>query len=115
MSRIKRKFTAEFKTKLVLEVLAGEKDLNSIAVENKLQPNLLRRWKMEFLANASAAFEDKKEANLVEKLKEKEREIAAYQRKVGQLTMETDWLKKKSVELYGPDYETIFSPRPTKK
>ena len=53
MSRSRRNFSAEFKTNLVLQLLKGEKELNVLAVENDIQPNLLRNWKKEFLANAS--------------------------------------------------------------
>lgn len=42
MSRTRRNFSAEFKSDLVLEVLKGEKELNVIATENNIQPNLLR-------------------------------------------------------------------------
>ena len=47
MSRTRRHFTAKFKSDLVIELLKGEKDLNALAVENKIQPNLLRNWKRE--------------------------------------------------------------------
>ena len=63
MSRIRRNFTAQFKAKLVLEALKGEKDINTIATENDIQPNLLRNWKKEFLDNASVVFDDKREEN----------------------------------------------------
>ena len=53
MSRTRRNFTAQFKAKLVLEVLKGEKDINTIATENSIQPNLLRNWKKEFLGNST--------------------------------------------------------------
>lgn len=49
MSRTRRNFSAKFKSKLVIELLKGEKDLNTIATENNIQPNLLRNWKKEFL------------------------------------------------------------------
>ena len=55
MSRSRRNFSAEFKTNLVLQLLKGEKELNVLAVENDIQPNLLRNWKKEFLTNASLA------------------------------------------------------------
>ena len=86
MSRQRRNFSAQFKSDLVIELLKGEKDLNTLAVENNIQPNLLRNWKKEFLDNASAVFDDKREDNLKEK--------AEYAKKVGQLTMQVDWLKK---------------------
>ena len=83
-----------------------------LATENQIQPNLLRNWKKEFLANASLAFDNKREDNLREKLAEERKEKAAYAKKVGQLTMQVDWLKKKSEEVVGPDYESKFSPKP---
>ena len=94
MSRQRRNFSAKFKSDLVIELLKGEKDLNTLATENNIQPNLLRNWKKEFLNNASAVFDDKREVNLKEKLAEERKEKAEYAKKVGQLTMQVDWLKK---------------------
>ena len=108
----RRNFSAKFKSDLVLEVLKGEKELNVIATENGIQPNLLRNWKKEFLEKASVVFDDTREENLKEKLSEERKEKAAYAKKVGQLTMQVDWLKKKSEEMLGPDYESKFSPKP---
>ena len=112
MSRSRRNFSAEFKTNLVLQLLKGEKELNVLAVENDIQPNLLRNWKKEFLANASLAFDNKLKDNLRDNLAEERKDNAEYAKKVGQLTMQVDWLKKKSEEVVGPDYESKFSPKP---
>ena len=112
MSRSRRNFSAEFKTNLVLQLLKGEKELNVHAVENDIQPNLLRNWQKEFLANVSLAFDNKREDNRREKLAEERKEKAEYAKKVGQLTMQFDWLKKKSEEVVGPDYKSKFSPKP---
>ena len=49
MSRQRRNFSAQFKSDLVIELLKGEKDLNTLAVENNIQPNLPRNWKKESL------------------------------------------------------------------
>ena len=100
MSRSRRNFSAEFKTNLVLQLLKGEKELNVLAVENDIQPNLLRNWKKEFLANASLAFDNKREDNLREKLAEERKEKAEYAKKVSQLTMQVDWLKKNLKKLW---------------
>lgn len=94
MSRTRRNFSAKFKSDLVLEVLKGEKERNVIATENGIQPNLLRNWKKEFLEKASVVFDDTREENLKEKLSEERKEKEAYAKKVGQLTMQVDWLKK---------------------
>jgi transposase-like protein len=112
MSRTRRNFSAEFKSSLVLEALKGEKDINTIATENNIQPNLLRNWKKEFLEKAAIVFDDSREDNLREKLVAERKEKAEYAKKVGQLTMQVDWMKKKSEEILGPDYESKFSPKP---
>ena len=94
MSRTRRNFSAKFKSELVIELLKGEKDLNTIATENNIQPNLLRNWKKEFLDKTSVVFDDTREDNLKEKLALERKEKAKYAKKVGQLTMQVDWLKK---------------------
>ncbi|MGF7012134.1 transposase-like protein [Lachnospiraceae bacterium PF1-22] len=40
MSRTKRTFTAEFKTKIVLEVIEGRRTINEIASVHSLHPNI---------------------------------------------------------------------------
>ena len=50
-------YSPQFKAKLVLEVLSGEKELGTIAHENGINPNMPRGWKREFLDKASAVFE----------------------------------------------------------
>lgn len=86
MSRTRRNFSAKFKSELVIELLKGEKDLNTIATENNIQPNLLRNWKKEFLDKASVVFDDTREDNLKEKLALERKEKAEYAKKVGLLT-----------------------------
>ena len=82
MSRQRRNFNAKFKSDIVIELLKGEKDLNTLANENNIQPNLLRNWKKEFLSNASAAFDDSRDEGLREdKLAEERKEKAAYAKK----------------------------------
>lgn len=107
MSRSRRNSSAEFKTNLVFQLLKGEKELNVLAVENDIQPNLLRNRKKEFLTNASLAFDNKREDNLREKLAEERKEKAEYAKKVGQLTMQVVWLKK-NLKKYGFLYLTAI-------
>ena len=95
-----------------MELLRGEKELTVIASENEIAPNQIRNWKAEFLENAAAAFDDKKSENLKAELKGKESETDTLYKKVGQLTTQVDWLKKKSEELFGPDWESKYTPRP---
>jgi uncharacterized protein YjcR len=73
----------------------GEKELNVIAAENGIAPNQIRNWKAEFLKNAAAAFDDKRAEELKADLKDKEHETDTLYKKVGRLTTQVDWLKKK--------------------
>ena len=105
----KKSYTAEFKAQVVLEVLREEKTLSEIATEHELNPNQIRNWKREFLERAPSVFEEskaKKEA--VRREKEAADEKAAMLKTIGQLTLERDFLKKKSIERFGPDYEKKF-------
>ena len=90
--------SAEFKTQVVLEVLREEATVNEIAAKYGVHPVMVSRWKQEFLARASEVF--KKGPTDAEKELEKERRhVAELERKVGQLTYDVDWLKKKSDEI----------------
>ena len=106
----RRQFTAEFKTKMILELLREEQNLSEIATKNDISPNQLRNWKIEFLENATKAFsgsKQEKDARQAERATQEEKqELMA---KVGQLTIENDWLKKKSAQVFGPDYEKKFN------
>jgi transposase-like protein len=109
----KRNFTPEYKAKIVLELLKEEKQLNEIAAEESINPNQLRAWRKEFLENAPKVFSgNKDEREQKQKAAELQDERQELMAKVGQLTIEIDWLKKKSVEVFGPDYEKKFSKRP---
>ena len=90
-----RRYTAQYKTRIVLEVLQGEKELGEIAAENNLNPNMVRNWKREFLENASAAFEDPRKAEKEEKKKAEaqRKEVDQMLKTIGQLTLERDFLQ----------------------
>lgn len=108
----KRTFTPEFKATIVVEMLKGEKDINALASEHSIAPNQIRNWKNEFLENAPLAFDNKKEKDLKETLQSQELEKENLYKTIGQLTTQVDWLKKKSEQILGPDWEDKFTPRP---
>ncbi len=91
----RNRYTAEFKAKVVLEVLREEQTVNEIAAKYELSPVMVSRWKAEFLERSSMVFE--KGASEVDKVrKEYESKQENLEKLVGQLTVEVDWLKKKS-------------------
>ena len=94
MTTQKRQYSAEFKAQLVLQVLSGEKTASELCRTHKLNPNLLSRWRKEFLAGASSIFESQSR-NTAE-----QQEIAELERLVGQLTMQLEIAKKASSYLH---------------
>lgn len=100
MSRKKTVYSTELKTKLVLEVLKGEKTLNEIASENNIIPKNLQNWKTKFLENAELAMEP---SRAVKEYKDENKELQAkideYAKVVGKITVERDWLQGKLVSL----------------
>ena len=92
MSRKRTVYSAEFKTRLVLEVLKEEKTLNEIASANNINPKNLKNWKKIFLENAEVAMEP---AKAVKEYKEENAKLQAkldeYAKTVGRLTVEKEW------------------------
>lgn len=88
-------YTAEYKAKVVLEVLTGERELGEIAAENNLNPNMVRNWKKEFVENAGKVFVDPKKEERRMKKEEKalKKQNNQMLRTIGQLTLERDFLQ----------------------
>jgi len=95
-------YSAEFKAKVVLELMSGQKTLNELAEQYQIAPATLSNWNRQFQEQAANIFRNGPSESK-HQLEEHEQEIAVLQQKVGQLTIERDWLKKKSDEIFGPD------------
>ena len=83
----RRVFTREFKVVAVKEVESG-KSIAYVARRLEINPNLLHRWRQELRRNPGTAFSGNGKRMLVESRE------AELERKIGQLTMENDFLKK---------------------
>jgi putative transposase len=94
----RNQYTSEFKTKIVLEVLREEITVHEIAAKYDVNPVMVSRWKAEFLERVPDVFRRGVSSAEKELGAEKER-VAQLERKIGQLTYEVDWLKKKSEEI----------------
>ncbi len=90
-----KQYTAQYKAKIVLEVLQGERELGEIASENQLNPNMVRNWKREFLEKASTVFENPTNASRQAKKREEvqRKEVTRMLKTIGQLTLERDFLQ----------------------
>ena len=90
MKKTRRKFTAAFKTQVVLEALKERQTLSELAQKYELHPNQISAWKQEFLSLADHVFDsDTKQSRDVDKEKEE------LYKQIGQMKVELDWLKKK--------------------
>ena len=95
MKNQRRKHTAEFKATVALEALKGMDTVNQIAAKHELHPVQVSNWKKDLLDGAGSLF--KRKNAKADKAIELEREH--FQRKIGQLAMEVDFLEKKCVQL----------------
>lgn len=86
MRRPRRNHSAAFKARVALEAIRGEKTVAEIAAHHEVHPNQVTAWKTEALQNLAAIFG----GNVVaDEAKEQIREL---REKVGELTMERDFL-----------------------
>lgn len=92
MARIRRKHSAEFKLKTVMEILKGEKTANQLAGELEVHPLVLSAWKKHFLEMGVQIFEKPRKAS---KAHEDAKEKSELFEQIGRLKMENEWLKKK--------------------
>lgn len=95
MSKTKRKkYTGAFKAKVGLEALMGIKTIGQIARDYEVHPIQVTQWKgiirdrlPQLFESPAAVADDGQEL------------IAQLHEKIGQLTVELDWVKKKSKQL----------------
>jgi transposase-like protein len=89
MSR-RRRFTSDFKAKVSLEALRGDKTIQEIAVKHKVHPNQVSTWKRQAMDGLGAVFSNGADKARVEH----DGEVHDLHAKIGQLTVERDFLAK---------------------
>ena len=90
MSRTRRVFSKDFKSKVVLEALKEKETIEVLAKKYELLPNQISQWKAEAIKNISLIFSGEKVVS-----KKDEIPIEKLYAEIGQLKMENDFLKKK--------------------
>jgi transposase len=88
MSKTRRRFSAEFKAKVALEALRGDVTIQEIASRHKIHPNQVSQWKKQATGGLGDVFAGSKRKGE----DKKEREIHELHAKIGQLTVERDFL-----------------------
>jgi len=95
MATTRRRFTREFKLGVLREVDAG-KSVAQAGREHQVHPTQLGKWRRELRRYGERAFAGNGRAYT------DEARLAELERKVGQLTMENDLLKKALARLETP-------------
>ena len=88
MARTRRNFSAEFKAKVVLEIISGSKTAAEVCREYNLKADLVSHWKNEFLVNAAQVFENGT------KVDPQQARIEELERLAGKLSLELEIAKK---------------------
>ena len=88
----RKKWNPAAKFEIVLQVLKGEKTLNEICRYYEVAPSQVHAWKKDFLEHGAQVFAGKSKALTDSALNEKKEKVL-YE-KIGQLTVERDFLKK---------------------
>lgn len=87
MKATRRKFSAGFKAKVAIEAIKERESLAELSKRFEVDPNMISKWKQEFIEHSAEVFEKKKEV-------EDEVDLEKLYTKIGELEMENDFLKK---------------------
>ena len=87
MKQKRRKFSGAFKAKVALEALKERETLAELSKRFEVHPNMISKWKQEFLERSAELFDKKSDAD-------SEVDPEKLYAKIGQLEIENDFLKK---------------------
>jgi putative transposase len=88
----RRNFSAEFKARIALEAIKGQRTIQEIAAHYEVHPNQVTTWKRQVIEALPQVFSDHR---LRGNESDEALKAALYQQ-IGQLQVQLDWLKKKS-------------------
>ena len=86
-SRRRRRFTAEFKKRVVLEALRGDRTVQEVAARHEVHPNQVSTWKRQAVEGLEEIFADGRGTGR----SEQEATVRDLHAKIGELTVERDF------------------------
>ena len=93
--RKRRTYDNNFKARVALEAIKGEKTISEIAGQYEVHPNQIMQWKKHLLENVESLFSKKKDPQL----EEHEKLAEELYKKIGKQNIELEFLKKKYKQL----------------
>lgn len=96
---MRKTFTKDFKAKVAIEAIKGEKTIAELSTQYSVHPNQISLWKKQLLEGASSLFE-RGNAKDFDENKQEEKSDELY-KNIGQLKVENEFLKKKYRQIYG--------------
>ena len=94
--KTRKQYSAEFKAKVVKEMLREEKTVGQLAAEYGVHSNMLYRWRDQALAGLPGLFSDQAAQELAQKEAAWQEERDALYAEIGRLTTQLTWVEKKS-------------------
>ena len=94
MTKSRKKFDAAFKAKIALEALREDATVPELAKRHWVHPNQIYAWKKQVLDNVACLFA-RGASGSSDGEEERERETAKLYAKIGQLTVERDFLARR--------------------
>lgn len=92
MKNKRRNHSAQFKAKVALAAIKGDRTIAELAGEFDVHPNQIAQWKRQLLESLPEVFSRSRQKD---RHRQDELTEHLYQQ-IGQLKVELDWLKKKS-------------------
>lgn len=84
----RKNYSPEFKAKVALDAISGEKTLSQLSSEYGVNQSLIHKWISQLKEDAKLIYSK----DIKKDYKEKDKKIKSLETKVGQLLMERDFL-----------------------
>ena len=97
MSNKRKQYNPQFKAKVALEAIRGEKTISELVSQYEVHATLINNWKRQLLDEASSLFEKSSGAHKGDE--SQQAEIDELYRQIGQLKVERDFLANRSAQL----------------
>jgi transposase-like protein len=98
MSNKRKQYSPEFKAKVALDAVRGEKTTSELASQYQLHPTVINNWKRQLTEGASSLFEKGTET-AKNNQNSQQAQIDELYRQIGQLKVERDFLANRSAQL----------------